>query len=928
MEGEPGTGKTTFMKAVCRTWTAAIIGKGCQSTEQNLETLEKRYAILLAFVLRQVKRTQETLIEIIQDQFSFLNITEIYAILNNIEKNPNETCLFFDGLDELKYDFMQITPLMDIITKREEPAVLGITTTRSLGISQLKRYHSNAVQAHVKLCGFNKEQIRKYISLYFEGKSTDYSSMEICIDIKNLWTLASIPIRLQMMCFVYNIYKKLGNNMLELYNMLIKGLLDHMERRNELVRTSEDKIMKKYHETMLIPTAKLANTWDKQGNLKLIFLLIDIQEITGDRYQDVINLGCITKYFAAYPKTKSFWNFTHLSLQEFFVAYHIAHDPESSKTFANKCLNMRSLEKYRLILEFLCSMAPEKSNTIITEVVKQDYTEHECIRVLNHVYTFMDAYEDLSTVDIPLPRKVILEDNNDDKNDKRRSYLADLFEMDSSKHKNMKMLKVHHMGRLPGKIKIKHIKGLFLTIRNLPYDINKANELVSQITNDATIFELNILNSAITNADMQEVLSNIGSNSISIFTIKGAGVTSLTSNIIRQQPKLKVMSVKDTAKRVASKDVKAMCDEANRNNSLSELKLVGCLPDFGSTPLNRNIKVTVCSQFHDTNQFSKFCNELTNIKPNIYELDFSSSRFSFDTGKHIGQVVTNLQSLVKLKLRKCGLTAEIMSNMEKEIVKSQAKLPIQELDLLGNKLSFSDIDKILDNSPQLHVLLISCASGCHKPESLGKTKVLVVTGIKENKTIVNWTESCAQLDKLYLLYAIPDFSKTPYFGGYNMRVLYILGVPETEIDHLILQLSTNVHHLENLEELHVTTPSPVEITCFDKVLSLIKNMPPWVKHLSLCGYQSNELIHVAKEKQRLKTLRTINIGSVNTDPHEIQIICQEVQEQKRDVKIYFDQEESLIQLLYYSCVNPPTEMPSMQDVDNFLETVEASEPEL
>ena len=317
VEGEPGSGKTTFMKAVCRAWTHAVQQESTSchlENENSTATAEGEYftedSILLAFILRQVTK-EHCLFDLIVSQFPFLTCSEVYSLLNQTFSDPDNIFFFFDGFDELKN--IQGDQILDLITGKQNDKVSRIITTRSQGIIQLQRHNLTAIQAHVKICGFNEGHITQYIDLYFNLKPELASTMKKSITEKNLWKLASVPIRLQMMCFVWKIYRKLGSNMAELYKMLLMGLLDHMEKRNATTEESEitdrKDIMARYHKSILLPTANLANRWDDNGNLNILFPFSDIKKITGENFHEVTNFGCITKYFSTSTMMQTVWNF-------------------------------------------------------------------------------------------------------------------------------------------------------------------------------------------------------------------------------------------------------------------------------------------------------------------------------------------------------------------------------------------------------------------------------------------------------------------------------------------------------------------------------------------------------------------------------------------------------------------------------------------
>ena len=966
IEGEPGVGKTTFMKALCRAWAEDVLNQKDENlgsaqvqihdvkrnninedddeTDDNHEQDNKedtdcryigRYTLLLAFILRQVTE-EKALMDVIKNQFQFLTCSELCAIENLLQHKQRHVCLFFDGFDELKDNLPDIQQLrqiqlLDTVPKKDDQNVFGITTTRSQGVMQLKRCNSDIAYALVKCCGFNNKQIKKYICYYFK-ESEDESDMIKAITNDNLWELASIPIRLQMMCFVWQRMGKLGKNMNELYKQLLLGLLDHMEKRNNLTLTSEEKILEKYHESVILPTAALADRWDKDGNLTILFSMKDIEVVSKTHTEQIMDLGCITKYFAMSTMVNEWWNFTHLSLQEYFVAYHITHSQTSLTAFEIKCHNMRAIEKYQLIIEFLSAMAPEKGNHLLQSVIVQDYTERECVQLLNLILHILKMHTDLSTVKIPLPRIVKLDrpvpENRNltyfQELEKRRRIMSHLF-MEDSKIQNMTMLKLNKLEELPDQAELdfSYLKGLFVTIDKQD-NLNKVCHILSKLSNETNILDF-VFFYSITGLETDKLISHIGTKSVSSFSLKGSGsgIVSLASGIMKQQPKLEILTIHDTADEAPNKSyLQAMCDEANKHIQLKELNLVGPMLGKPLTSLNKQIKVTVCST-----QVTQFVEDVLPCNPNISEVDLSFSKFSSElkkAGEYIARIMTFLQMLLVLKLRKCGLTSDTISLIEGEIRLSNKRPQLQHLDLLGNNIcSCTDLHGLLDCCPRLEIVLFSFKENSKLPKVHQNLKMIMATGTEENPTCLQFSESMNHLHKLYIIYTVPDFSQIKDSNIYQLKILYILNLPMVDVPKSMEALSKNIGYMTNLTELHFTTVHLQKLTSIEYVLALVKVLPSTLKLLNLFGYDSSELINILDEKYQMDQLEILNIGSTQTSKHAIQIIRQELQQLYPTLEVYCDPEETLSSILKNATIDPSSDIltESTQKADDLLDVL-------
>ena len=926
IEGEPGSGKTTFMKAVCKKWSEKI-KKQTQTTDQNEKDSDMynlhvgKYTILLAFVLRQVTN-EDTLIKLMKSQFSFLSCPEVYTVLNEIKNSPNEVCLMFDGFDELK-EVRNVNrfDLLDIITRKTDPAVIGITTTRSQGISQLNRYNAKAIQARVKLCGFGKKQIKKYMSLYFKRKEEE---MEYQIAKQNMWTLASIPIRLQMMCFVWKTFKTLGRNMTELYSKLVLALLDHMEKREGLNNfTPENGIMQKYYDTILLPTCKLANRWDKYDNLSILFPLSIIKEIAGDNYEKVRDYGCLTRYFPASPMGGTIWNFSHLSLQEYFVAMLIANDRVCFEEFANKCMNIQSLEKYLVIVKFLCSLAPERANEIISGFSKQDLAEHICVKILEYFLILAEEYETLSLLDVPLPKQMILGGKPKDvqilggepkdvqySSVSIQNSLSHLFNKDHEKHKNLAILKVKQMRILPYHIQIEYVKGLHLTI-NETNELERASILLSQLSEKACILEIVFADDVKSHSKKKQLLYHIGTKSVTLFSIKGPGVTLLSADMIKQQTSLKVLKVNDTdTGNDKTEGFQEMCDQANKSEHLKEIHLSGCLEANSLISLKKEVKVVACSRFSDVGSFNTFAEALAKNRPNITKLDLSFINIGSRTketsigGKWIAQVMIGIQSLITFSLRCCGITTKTLLEIEQELEKtSNLDISIKKMDLLGNKIACcDDLQGLLHHLKILETLLFSFSYKSKMSPNLEESKVtnVVAAGTKNQAIVLELSESMCHLDNLCMLYLLPKWPQNVTIATdiYQLQLLFILDVPEELVSSAIVTVSQMLPYMNELEKLYFSRMTPLFLKDVDNVLCLIHSLPPSLEHLNMCGYASDQLTLILEKKDKLKNLHKLNIGCAKTETHQIQLIRQELQLLNGNIDVYCDPEEVLTALVH------------------------------
>ena len=317
---------------------------------------------------------------------------------------PKKVLILCDGFDEL----IQPEPIQSILNKSLHPHVKVIVTTRPHGITLLRQLGSQAIEGTANILGFNNLQISEYIVLFYKARKNTSQGQRLYNHLMNekphLLELARIPIRLEMICIVWSVREDLGEHLVDLYIRFIQYLLDHLEKKQSYKRTPENLIMDEY-KPLLLRIASLANSWDRFGRLQTVMSYSELGEHLGEYLQDAIDLGCIVKYNPSSNLSTSDWMFTHLSLQEFFLAYHLANteDDKEIKDYTKKCSSIGRLQKQKVVLSFLCGLNPDHANKVIQTVVKTITDEQECEDLLSYLGDLIPSYRSSSKVDIPLP---------------------------------------------------------------------------------------------------------------------------------------------------------------------------------------------------------------------------------------------------------------------------------------------------------------------------------------------------------------------------------------------------------------------------------------------------------------------------------------------------------------------------------------------
>ena len=400
VHGEPGAGKTTFVKQLCYLWA---------KDRNKMTNFMGQYYVVLAITLRHVKQHQK-LMDIIKMLMSFISIAEIGAILNKLIQSPTTVCLLLDGYDEMRNSNVKIEA---IVRGGEEKNTKVVTTTRPHRILDFRSWGEG--EEHISLKGFSKEQAKLYIKSYFSDRKESSEKMIEQINEQRMWQLTIAPIRLEMMCTVWSNYGTLGKRLSQIYEMFLYCLLRHMEERHvEQPETQQNKLHDKYRQSHIIPTAAMAYTWISCGKLKITFDYTDLEKIERVEKENILDLGCIVEVAPTTNLEKLSWRFPHLSIQEYFVAYYISVFSESSQVvdaMLPKGFTVYDLESKQNILKFLCGIHSSVANNIISQGISNTKGSNANRLFTKLLCSLLSEYNNEKDCQFPLPSEICIGSN-------------------------------------------------------------------------------------------------------------------------------------------------------------------------------------------------------------------------------------------------------------------------------------------------------------------------------------------------------------------------------------------------------------------------------------------------------------------------------------------------------------------------------------
>ena len=300
IEGAPGIGKSTLAWELCRKYM-------------------KQYSLVVLLRLRE-KEVQE--ISNVSQLFSECENEDNKSLVKEVSKCRGKDILFIlDGFDELPKTLQKKSYLLSLINGRVLPASTVLVTSRPSATAEL--LISCRPQKHIEILGFTQESVEAYASSIFSDEPEKLVKFKSYISASNnpaINSLMYVPLNAAIIVLIYQdcIRKSdvfLPYTLTELYTQLCLTILK--------------KYLNIHH-----PSVRAKKFEDLPPDLYKQFLLLSQVAFEGITKNEVIfhtvpsnfvDFGFLDAVSALYGAGSVSYNFLHLTLQEFFAAYHISH---------------------------------------------------------------------------------------------------------------------------------------------------------------------------------------------------------------------------------------------------------------------------------------------------------------------------------------------------------------------------------------------------------------------------------------------------------------------------------------------------------------------------------------------------------------------------------------------------------------------------
>lgn len=268
----------------------------------------------------------------------------------------------------------------------------------------------------LEIVGYTAEDADTYIEKYFSNHDHPRLAKKLIKNLsKNpqLRELTANPLNTALLCLICeDSLGKLPFNKTMLYNELVSCVLTRYLQKKGIPLDSKD------------PIEVFTEQLNQLGELALEALLRDQVYFTTEKLQgqstEFLDFGLLSREASASKiRPKPSYAFTHKSFQEYFAAFHLAHELLTGGKDKAALLTLLSPpDKYWLVWEFLITMASRKSDAVAVLLVSS-----LCASFQHKMPDYFDYH-----VYVPVEEDSDNEDDGDDEDDLFDSYPENQYE--------------------------------------------------------------------------------------------------------------------------------------------------------------------------------------------------------------------------------------------------------------------------------------------------------------------------------------------------------------------------------------------------------------------------------------------------------------------------------------------------------------------
>ena len=326
MEGAPGIGKSTLAWELCRKW-------------EELSCMQQ-YSLV---VLLRLREEEVQNIGNISQLFCEYESEDKKSLVKQVsESQGSGLLLILDGFDELPKTLQRKGFLLNLIKGRVLPASTVLVTSRPSATAELL---TGCSPKHIEIVGFTQESVKAYASSIFSSEPEKLEKFLDSISASEnpaINSLMYVPLNAAIIVQIYLDCKSDAllpqHTLTGLYTLLCLTILN----RDLKIRVDKfEDLPADLHEQFL-HLSQIAF----EGILKeeIIFHTLP---------PGLVHFGFLDAVSALYGGGRVSYNFLHLTLQEFFAAYHISHLSNSGlEVFQQHCKD----ERWNVVWRFVAGL--------------------------------------------------------------------------------------------------------------------------------------------------------------------------------------------------------------------------------------------------------------------------------------------------------------------------------------------------------------------------------------------------------------------------------------------------------------------------------------------------------------------------------------------------------------------------------------------
>ena len=298
IEGAPGIGKSTLAWELCRKW-------------EEISCMQQ-YSLVVLLRLRE-----EEVQNITEVSHLFITYESKHkkSLVEEVSESQGNGVLFIlDGFDELPKTLQKKGFLLKLVKGHVLPASTVLVTSRPSATAEL--LISCHTQKHIEVLGFTQDSVKLYASSIFSsepGKLRRFMNYISASENPAINSLMYVPLNAAIIVRIYLNCKSdalLPHTLTQMYTSLCLTILNrHLENS---VENFDDLPAELYKNFLCLS--------------RIAFEGILNQEVIFHTFPPgLVHFGFLDAVSALYGGGKVSYNFLHLTLQEFFAAYHISY---------------------------------------------------------------------------------------------------------------------------------------------------------------------------------------------------------------------------------------------------------------------------------------------------------------------------------------------------------------------------------------------------------------------------------------------------------------------------------------------------------------------------------------------------------------------------------------------------------------------------